>query len=128
MDTKGQFSVFCICIAVGFVGGLLYEAFGVIRWIFGCSRGKNKTLCIALDILFFLSFAILSVFAAYNFRFPAFRVYMWLGNAVGFLLYLKILHRIVAFFENMCYNKVIKLIKKAKNREKTLQKEVDKQI
>ena len=128
MDTKGQFSVFCICIAVGFVGGLLYESFSVLRWIFGCPRGKSKALCVALDILFFLSFAVLCVFAAYTFRFPAFRTYMWLGYGIGFLLYLKIVHRIVAFFENMCYNKATKLIKKLKNREKTLPKEVDKQI
>ena len=125
MDTSNQFSVFGLCIAVGFVGGVLYEAFAFLGFLLGCPRGKNKILGAVLDVGFFLAFACLCVFAAYLFQFPNFRVYMWLGYALGGILYLKTLHEIVAFFENVCYNNVTKLVKKAKKREKTLSKRED---
>jgi hypothetical protein len=47
---------------------------------------------------------------------------MWIGYALGGIIYLKSLHRILAFLQNVCYNRVIKMIKKAKKREKTLKK------
>ena len=125
MDTGNQFAVFGICVGVGFLGGLLYEAFSFVRFLLGCPRGKNKWLGGALDITFFLLFACVCVFAAYVFKFPDFRVYTWLGYALGGILYLKTLHEIVAFFEKVCYNSITKLIKKAKNREKTLSKRGD---
>lgn len=120
MDTGNQFAVFGLCIGVGFVGGALYEVFACLRFLLGCSRGKNKILGGTLDIVFFICFACICVFAAYVFRFPDFRVYTWLGYALGGILYLKTLHEIVAFFGKVCYNSITKLIKKAKNREKTL--------
>ncbi len=125
MDTGNQFAVFGLCVGVGFVGGVLYEAFAFLRFLLGCPRGKNKVLGGALDIAFFLLFACVCVWAAYVFQFPDFRVYMWLGYALGGILYLKTLHEIVAFFEKVCYNSVTKLIKKAKKREKTLSKRGD---
>ena len=125
MDTGNQFAVFGLCVGVGFVGGVLYEAFAFLRFLLGCPRRKNKVLGGALDIAFFLLFACVCVWAAYVFQFPDFRVYMWLGYALGGILYLKTLHEIVAFFEKVCYNSVTKLIKKAKKREKTLSKRGD---
>ena len=125
MDTGNQFAVFGICVGIGFVGGLLYEAFSFVRFLLGCPRGKNKWLGCALDIAFFLTFACVCVFSSYVFKFPDFRVYTWLGYALGGILYLKTLHEIVAFFENVCYNNITKLIKKAKKREKTLSKRGD---
>ena len=125
MDTGNQFAVFGLCVGVGFVGGVLYEAFAFLRFLLGCPREKNKVLGGALDIAFFLLFACVCVWAAYVFQFPDFRVYMWLGYALGGILYLKTLHEIVAFFEKVCYNSVTKLIKKAKKREKTLSKRGD---
>ena len=125
MDTGNQFAVFGLCVGVGFVGGVLYEAVAFLRFLLGCPRGKNKVLGGALDIAFFLLFACVCVWAAYVFQFPDFRVYMWLGYALGGILYLKTLHEIVAFFEKVCYNSVTKLIKKAKKREKTLSKRGD---
>ena len=125
MDTGNQFAVFGLCVGVGFLGGVLYEAFALVRFLLGCPRGKNKILGGALDIAFFLSFAVVCVWASYAFRFPDFRAYTWLGYALGGILYLKTLHEIVAFFEKVCYNSITKLIKKAKNREKTLSKRGD---
>ena len=125
MDTGTQFAVFGICVGVGFIGGVLYEAFAFLRFLLGCPRGKNKILGGALDIAFFVAFALVCVWATYVFNFPDFRVYMWLGYILGGILYLKTLHEIVAFFEKVCYNSITKLIKKAKNREKALSKRED---
>ena len=125
MNTQNQFAVFALCIVVGFLGGVLYEPFAFCNILLGERKGKNKILCGFLDVTFFVFFAVLSVFAAYFFRFPDFRVYMWLGFAVGGILYFKTLHEIVAFFEKICYNSITKLLKKAKKREKTLSKRED---
>lgn len=124
MDTQNQFAVFGLCLFIGFLGGILYEPFSFLRFLCGCDRGKNKVLGGIFDIAFWIVFALISVAAAYLFHFPALRVYMWIGYLSGGILYLKTLHRIVAFLKNLCYNKVTKWIKKAKNREKTLSKEV----
>lgn len=120
MDTIGQFPVFVLCLAIGFLGGVLYELFSFVRLSFGCRHGKNRLLGGVVDLLFWISFSISCVFFAYAFEFPSIRAYMWIGYGIGGILYLKTLHKIIAFFENMCYNKIILLIKKAKKREKTL--------
>jgi hypothetical protein len=48
---------------------------------------------------------------------------MWIGYAFGGIIYLKSLHIILAFLQNVCYNRITKIVKKAKKREKTLKKE-----
>lgn len=118
MDGKGQLSVFCICLAVGFVGGLLYEVFVFLRGAFGCGRGKNKILGILLDGAFFVCFALLCICAAYRFRFPDLRFYMWLGYGIGWIIYLKTLRRMVAFLQKVCYNKTVRMVKKVKTKKK----------
>ena len=122
-DTGNQFTVFALCIAVGLCLGILYEPFGVLRTAFGCRRGKNKAVATALDMLFCVCCAIVCVGTAYSFKFPSFRVYMWTGYLLGGIIYLKTLHKIIAFFEIMWYNSIKKLINKARNQEKTLIKE-----
>lgn len=114
MQTENQFYVFCLCVAVGFCGGLLYELFTFISKLFG--QGKGRKIAVVLcDILFFIAFSAFAVFIAVVFHFPNFRVYTWLGYALGGIIYLKSLRRIVAFLENVCYN-VIR--KKAKSKKK----------
>ena len=123
MDTKNQIVFFALSVAIGFVGGIAYEPFAFLRLLFGCSRGKRKSIGIALDILFGLTFALLSLFSAFYLHFPAVRGYIWLGYAVGGIIYLKSLRRIVAFFENLCYNRVVKWTNRAKLRIKNRRKE-----
>lgn len=116
MDVKNQFTYFCLTVIIGFAWGLIYELFSVFRFVFGCD--KNKTIGVALDVLFCITLALGYTLAAFLLRFPDFRIYMFVGIGLGFTLYLKSLHRIVAFFEKVCYNNVRKLInkvKKAKN-------------
>ena len=125
MDTQNQFTYFLLSVLIGFVGGCLYEIFAFFRLLFGCNRGTRKALGLGIDLIFGFAFAILCIFASFWLRFPDFRGYMWLGYALGGILYLKTLHEIVAFFEKVCYNSITKLIKKAKKREKTLSKRGD---
>ncbi len=75
--------------------------------------------------MFFLIVAILCISITFLLDFPSLRVYMIIGYAIGGIIYLKTLRRIVAFFEKVCYNKIIKLIRKAKNKKKLSEKEVD---
>ena len=91
METVAEIAVFFQSLAIGFFGGVFYEPFSVLRWIFGVKRGKNKPLGVALDVLFFAAFAVFAIFAATALQFPAFRWYIGVGYAVGLLLYLKIL-------------------------------------
>ena len=123
MDTKNQFTYFLLSVAIGFVGGLLYELFALVRLLFHVKRGKWKGLGVGLDIAFCISFAILCIYASFCLHFPDFRGYMCMGWLVGGIIYLKILHRIVAFLEKVCYNVLVKMVTKAKSKEKTLKKE-----
>lgn len=113
MDVQNQFYVFLFCIAVGFCGGLLYEIFTFISKAFGQGKG-GKIAVFACDILFCLSFAAVCVLAGVFFRFPDFRVYMWIGYALGGIIYLKTLRRIVAILENICYNAIRQKVKSKK--------------
>ena len=124
MDSRNQFSVFCLCLLIGFINGVVYEPFAFVRILFKCRKEKNKTIGRIADILFFLIFSILCIYASYRLHFPDFRWYMSVGYGLGFIIYLKILHRIVAIFEKVCYNIYTQGVKKAKKQEKLSKKEV----
>ena len=128
MDTATQLRVFCLCVLVGGCGGVLYTPLCLIRKFRYFKNAKRKGLSIALDILYCLAFAALTVYAAYLLKFPSFRTYMWGGYLLGEIIYLKILHKTIAFFENMWYNKISKGIKKAKNRRNTLKREENERL
>ena len=127
MDSRNQLAYFCLCVFVGFIGGILYEFFAFFRTIFRCPRGKNKWLGATIDIAFCICFAMLCSLSAYWLKLPSFRLYMWIAYALGFLIYLKTLRRMVAFLQKVCYNVSCKIVKKAKNKKK-LSKTGDKLI
>ncbi len=106
---------------MGFIGGLLYEAFSLLSLPF-CRGGKRKWLRAILDVVFWLSFAAFCIACSYLLKFPSFRVYMWIGCFCGGILYLKSVRRIVAFFEKICYNKLVKIRKRHNNKGKNLNK------
>ncbi|MBQ7913497.1 MAG: spore cortex biosynthesis protein YabQ [Clostridia bacterium] len=122
MDSKNQLLYFCLCILVGFLAGLPYEIFAFLRAIFRCDRGKNKTLSVLLDVLYPIFFALICVFMQFILRFPGFRAYMWIGYAVGFIIYLKILRRILAFLQKSCYNSLVKVLRKVNIKKKSPKK------
>lgn len=125
MDTKNQFAYFLLSVAIGFVGGLLYELFALVRLLFRVKGGKRKGFGIGIDIAFCICFAILCIYACFSLYFPDFRGYMCIGWLVGGIIYLKILHRIVAFLEKVCYNVLVKMVTKARSKEKTLRERKD---
>ena len=119
MQAENQLYYFALCLIIGFSGGILYEPFSLIRLLLGGNKPKYKWLAALPDILFFACFWALTTACAYLFHFPDFRVYMWIGYAVGLGLYLKTLRRILAFCEKVCYNKLVKVLKKAKSKKNT---------
>ena len=121
MDTRYQLGVFISCVAIGFLGGVLYELFAFFALPFQKSV-KGKKLVVLFDIAFWLSFSVFSVWVSCLLKFPDFRAFWWIGYLFGGIIYLKTLHKIIAFLENVCYNKVAHWIKKTKKREKTLKK------
>ena len=125
MDTERQFITFCLCITTGFIGGIIYEPFSFVHRLSKCLTNKNKLIGIITDLLFCFIFSLLCVYASYKFHFGGFRMYMCIGFGGGFIIYLKILHRIVAFFEKVCYNTYIQKVKRNKKARKNSQKEVN---
>ena len=119
MDSKNQLAVFALCVGIGFIGGMIYEAFACIGLPF-CRKGKRRWLRVALDISFWLTFAVFCIFCSYIFKFPSFRAYIWLGYLTGGIIYAKSMRRILAFFKKICYNKLAKIRKRRKNKEKNL--------
>ena len=123
MDTKNQLTFFLLSVAIGVVGGLLYELFAIVRFFFRRNSGKGKILGIVIDVVFCISFAIMAIFLSFHLHFSDFRAYMWIGWLLGGAIYSRILHKMVAFCEKVCYNVLVKIVTKAKGKEKTLQKE-----
>ena len=91
MDTYRQFTVFCFCIATGFIGGIIYEPFSFVRFLLKRPIRISKIIGIIADVLFCLCFAMLCVYMSYKLHFGAFRMYMCMGYGLGFIIYLKTL-------------------------------------
>ena len=123
MDTKNQFTFFLLSVAVGLVGGLLYELFAFVRFLCRCNGEKRKILGIGIDICFCISYAIMAVFVSFYLHFPDFRGYMCIGWLLGGAIYSRILRKTVALCEKVCYNVFVKIVAKAKSKKKALQKE-----
>lgn len=119
MDTARQFSVFILCLLCGYGGGIIYEVFALLRLLFRCEKREN-IIGILLDVTFFTVFAIACVYLSFLLNFPDIRVYMWIGYALGGVLYWKTLRRILAFLEKVCYNSLAKIANKAKTKKKLL--------
>ena len=122
MDVKNQLAFFLLSVVIGVIGGIFYGVFHLLRKICGCDKGKCKALGIALDVACGIIFAIWCIYASFLFNLPYFRAYMCLGWAIGGIIYLKILQIMLAFLKKVCYNVYVKMVKKAKSKEKTLKK------
>ena len=119
MDSQNQLLYFSLCICIGFCGGMIYEFFAFSQILF--RSWKHKFFGAVVDITFFLVFAVVCIKLSYGLNFPTLRGYMWIGYAVGGVLYLKTLRRMVAFLEKVCYNKLAKVLKRQKSKKKLLQ-------
>ena len=128
MDTVHQFHVFILCVCFGVVGGVFYELLSLFKILFFPWKKAKRFFGNLIDIVFWISLWIASVYLSFSFKFPSFRVYMGIGYLLGGILYLKILHKIVAFFKRICYNNIRKAIKKVTDKEETLKKEKGEQL
>lgn len=122
VDTQNQCIYFALSVSIGFFGAAFYEIYALLRWMFGCKKGKNKPLEVVLDVLFFVNFAIWCIFTSFLLHFPSFRVYIGIGYVIGGIIYFKILHKTVAIFKKICYNNLTETLKRLKKQEKTLSK------
>jgi hypothetical protein len=107
MYRVAQLPIFLLCIALGMVGGVLYDVIVFPARRLGAYKRSNSIIGIFIDVMFFVALAILASLATYFFALPDFRGYFWVGYCVGGIIYLKTLHKIIAFFENMCYNSIV---------------------
>ncbi len=94
-----QFYVFLVGVCCGAAGGLLYDGVGWLRALLPFRAAQ-----IATDILFSLLFAAGYLAVNTALMLPGLRLYSFVACALGFLLYLKSLHKIVAFFGKKLYN------------------------
>ncbi len=93
---------FLHCALIGVMCGFLYDALYFIRSLY-----RKRWLRILCDFLFCMEFAVLYVFFAVILGFEALRFYHLLGCVLGFFLYLKSFHKIVAFFSEKLYNRTV---------------------
>lgn len=119
MDTANQIRIFLLCVLAGVIGGAFCEPFSLIGKLF-------KRLQAGLDVAFFVVFSFVCVYFSAKFAFPDYRLYGYCGNFIGLIIYLKTFHRIVAFFEKICYNMLIKPLKRRKKTKESKKKEVKK--
>lgn len=89
----------CIaCAACGAVSGLFCGPLLLI------GKGCRPALRAVFDAAALLLAGLLFVACSALFRFPALRLYMLAASAFGFWLYLKSLHRLLAFLAGKMYN------------------------
>ena len=103
MNAPDQFYLFLVSVCCGTAGGVLYDLTEPLRRLFMRKR-LHMAAVFAADVLFFTAFAGLYLVVSTMLGFPDLRVYAFFGCLLGFALYLKTLHKIVAFFGKKLYN------------------------
>ena len=99
MTDGNQIFICFVCVSCGIAAGIVYDFLFCVRYPF-----HRKWVTIAADILFFALFAGGYLFVSVLFSLPSLRIYMFVGCILGFFLYLKSFHKIVAFFAEKIYN------------------------
>lgn len=112
-----QLPVFLIHTLIGFLSAFLGEPLLFLGRYFPKVR-------VLTDILFFVLLAVFVGKGSALFGFPNYRTYMSVGNLLGVILYLKSIHLLLAFFEKICYNTLVKG-KKAFHKRKKVKNEVN---
>ncbi len=104
-----QVYIFIVCIFAGIISGVVYDVLYIVRCaLCGVNKSaytvKDKIFLAICDLLYCLIFAAAFIFISVLFDFGDFRLFMFIGCALGALIYLKSFHVIVAFFVNKVYN------------------------
>lgn len=106
--SKDQIYYFAECLFIGVVSGLACEIFTFVT--------AAVKAAVVRHITDFLSFAVVAAayfYASVYFRFPSVRAYMPLGAAAGFLLERVSAHKILAKYTEICYNAIVKRLRRA---------------
>lgn len=99
MNGVDQVFVFLVSVCCGAAGGLLYDGICALRAPFA-----HRAVTIVTDILFCVALAAFYLAVCTALALPGLRFYSFVACALGFCLYLKSLHKIVAFFAKKIYN------------------------
>ena len=110
--TLNQFHYFALACSLGICCGLVYD----VLYLF-TGYLKSPITAGIRDFLFFPIMLVLYVHYANSFNFPSFRVYLAIASLIGFYLYLKSFHKVVAFFANKGYNFIGRSFKKLLKRK-----------
>ena len=94
-----QFYIFLVCCMLGIAGGALYEFFFLLRTVFRATWVR----CLG-DGVFCLLFGGAYLFVSVMLGFPNVRLYAIAACMLGFFLYEKSFHKIVAFCAQRVYN------------------------
>lgn len=95
-----------VCTACGVAGGILYDAIVLLRRPF-----PQTWVRIGTDMLFCMLFASGYLLISVWLGFPDLRLYYFASFLLGFWIYLKSLHKTVAFLAKKIYNKIKSLQK-----------------
>lgn len=116
--SKNQFYVFIVCLAIGVVGGLIFNVLSPIK-----DKINKKWINTIIDIFAFIILSIIYVFIAFRLHFPSFRVYMIVGVLAGIYLYNKSFKIILAKLNKKIYN-ILEIILKKKRKSTNDRKQI----
>ncbi len=104
-----QVYIFIVCMFTGVTSGVAYDILYIVRCaVCGPDKSaytlKDKIFLIICDLIYCIVFAAGFIFISVVCDLGRFRLFMFIGCALGALIYLKSLHIIVAFFVSKVYN------------------------
>lgn len=98
----GQIYAVSACLLAGIAAGLFCEPFAAVSAL---TRERARAVSVLSDILYGVAAAAAFVCIATAFSLPDLRFYMLFFCGLGFLLWNRSFHRILAFFAIKLYNK-----------------------
>ena len=110
--SANQICFFIESLFIGVVLGSSYELFFIVKSIF-----KQVVIRQIIDFLFCIVAIVLYFCFSEIFCFPNFRLYLFCGVLIGFLIYLLSFHKTLAKVIKLVYNKTISFIRR-KTRER----------
>ena len=112
--SEGQLVIFIFCVALGFLIGIIWSIFSILREVF-----QLRIFRLFLDVLFFVVSILFYVLYANLLNFPSFRFYMPIGVFIGLFFYCESFHYILAKCIKRLYNITVKYTVKVIKRFKT---------
>lgn len=108
-----QLKFFFLCFGVGICAGVTRDLFSVFAYPYHDKKGETRVWFL-YEFLFCVAFSFAFIAVQAQLSFPAFRIFMAVGLAVGFWVYYKFFRIMLAFFKKVCYN-IVRKERKRKN-------------